>query len=201
MRGSLKLIATSFMRPLAKWRLRQLGRLSPARLHLGCGGTLLAGWINVDLVGQPANIHWDLRHRLPIPDGSVDAVFHEHLLEHLPLPAALPLLRESRRLLRSGGILRVGVPDVERYIRDYVELDGYAATNRPNRPTRLLALGELVYGYQHRSLWDRSTLCLALQEVGFEHVSVRPFGDSAIEPAPDSPKRAAETLYVEGLNP
>jgi SAM-dependent methyltransferase len=46
--------------------------------------------------------------RSPFPDGSFDLVFHQGLLEHFPDPT--PLLRENRRILRSGGILLVDVP-------------------------------------------------------------------------------------------
>nr|MBA2565200.1 class I SAM-dependent methyltransferase [Gemmatimonadota bacterium] len=46
--------------------------------------------------------------RAPFPEASFDVVFHQGLLEHFPDP--LPLLLENRRILRSGGILLVDVP-------------------------------------------------------------------------------------------
>ncbi len=138
---------------------------------------------------------------LPFPDSSVDAVFHEHLLEHLPLTAALPFLQECRRVLRAGGILRVGVPDAGRCVKGVIEADGFVEGGKPVFPTPLLALSELAYGNGHRSLWDDQTLRLALEEVGLKEVSTRPFGKSRLEPAPDSPARADVTLYVEGIGP
>jgi SAM-dependent methyltransferase len=45
---------------------------------------------------------------LPFADSSFDVVFHQGLLEHFRQP--LDLLRENRRVLRSGGHLLVDVP-------------------------------------------------------------------------------------------
>jgi predicted SAM-dependent methyltransferase len=57
------------------------------RRHLGCGGEGKDGWVNIDLLGDPVDVAWNLAHRLPFASNSVDAAFHEHLLEHLPLEA------------------------------------------------------------------------------------------------------------------
>ncbi len=46
--------------------------------------------------------------RLPFRDGALDVVFHQGLLEHFRDPQ--PLLRENVRVLRSGGLLLVDVP-------------------------------------------------------------------------------------------
>lgn len=159
------------------------------------------GWVNVDLIGLPTDLVWDLRKGIPFPDESIDAIFHEHVLEHVTPVAILPLLRECRRVLRTGGTLRVGVPDAERYIRDYVQPSGFIDNCRPGRPTPLLALAELAYCHGHLSLWDGATLCLALKEAGFENVSVRAFGDSSIDPVPDGPNRRIESVYAEGIKP
>jgi SAM-dependent methyltransferase len=173
----------------------------PLRLHLGSGDSRREGWVNIDLLGLPTDLAWDLRKGIPFPEESVEAVFHEHLLEHLSLMATLPFLRECQRVLRRGGVLRVGVPDAERYIRDYVQPSGFIDSFRPGRPTRLLALAEAAYCYGHLSLWDGSTLCIALEEAGFERVRVRAFGDSSISPAPDGPNRRLESVYAEGIKP
>jgi SAM-dependent methyltransferase len=199
LREYLQGTATRLIAPWSRRRARTLLRRQPLRLHLGSGSRRLDGWINIDLLGLPTDLAWDLRKQLPFPDSSADAVFHEHLVEHLPLAAALPLLRECHRVLRVGGILRVGVPDAERYIRDYVQPNGFIESFRPDRPTPLLGFAEAVYCYGHASLWDGQTLCLALTQAGLQHVSVRPFGDSMLTPAPDGLGRAAESVYAEGV--
>jgi SAM-dependent methyltransferase len=199
LRESMQLLLTDSVRPWAARRARRIP--SPLRLHLGSGGTHLNGWVNIDLIGLPVDLPWNLRHPLPFSDGSAEAVFHEHLLEHVPLLAVPTFLQECRRVLQPGGIIRVGVPDAGRYIEDIARPAGVIESLRPGRPTPLMALAEVAYCYGHRWLWDGPTLCAALEEAGFTTVSTRAFGQSAIEPAPDSASRAPETVYVEGIHP
>lgn len=46
--------------------------------------------------------------RMPFPEGTFDVVFHQGLMEHFRDEA--PLLRDNRRVLRTGGHLVVDVP-------------------------------------------------------------------------------------------
>lgn len=62
----------------------------------------------------------DLRRRLPFDDGSADAVYHSHVLEHIDRDRTVAFLEEIRRVLRVGGVHRVVVPDLEARCRDYV---------------------------------------------------------------------------------
>ncbi len=48
--------------------------------------------------------------RLPFPDGAFDVVFHQGLLEHFRKPQAFDLLLENARILKTGGLLLVDVP-------------------------------------------------------------------------------------------
>lgn len=47
---------------------------------------------------------------LPFQDGTFDVVFHQGLLEHFRVPEAEALLKENIRVLKSGGLLLVDVP-------------------------------------------------------------------------------------------
>lgn len=200
MRDRVKSTITQAMAPRARLQaamlLRQGGDL---RLHLGCGPNHLDGWINVDLVSTRCDLPWDLSHPAPFPEASVAAIFHEHLMEHLPLPTAIGFLRECHRLLRPGGILRVGVPDFGRYARDYAGDRTLIERTRPGRPTALMALSELAFCYGHASMWDEESLLCAVRDAGFSEPRTRRFGDSAIDPAPDSWWREAESLYAEAV--
>src|SRR6476646_9135325 len=87
---------------------------TPALLNLGCGQRFHPAWTNLDLTPTDSSIRrWDVTASLPFADASFDAVYHSHLLEHLPAEKALPFLRECRRVLKPGGTLRIAVPDLE----------------------------------------------------------------------------------------
>lgn len=201
LRGRLRVLATDALRPLERRKARRLTAARPVSLHLGSGHLPKEDWVNVDLVlGGPVDVAWNLRRTLPFADGSVRAIFHEHLLEHLDLSSALRLARECHRVLEPGGILRIGVPDAGAYARSYAAGgSGVIEAYRPGRPTAMLALQEVFYLHGHRTMYDDATLCLLLEEAGFRNVRARPSGESALEPAPDTPARAAESLYVEGV--
>jgi SAM-dependent methyltransferase len=62
----------------------------------------------------------DLRTGIPFDTGSVDAVYHSHVFEHIDRDAIPGFLAEVRRVLRPGGVHRIVVPDLEQNIRDYL---------------------------------------------------------------------------------
>jgi SAM-dependent methyltransferase len=70
---------------------------------------------------DPHTIVWDVRRGIPFPDSSFDVVYHSHLLEHIDRHAAPAFLRECVRVLKTDGILRVVVPDLELLSRRYLE--------------------------------------------------------------------------------
>jgi predicted SAM-dependent methyltransferase len=200
-RQTAKVQAARLLAPRERRKAERLAQDAPLKLHLGSGGRRPAGWLNVDIVGMDADLYWDLTRPLPFPDGVADAVFFEHVLEHFPLGQVLDMLAETRRLLAPGGIVRVGVPDFGRYLESYAGDRAFIERERPGRPTALLAVGEVAQSHGHRSVWDAETLELVLTEAGFEQVGRRAYGDSDLEPAPDSPHRESETVYAEGRRP
>jgi predicted SAM-dependent methyltransferase len=199
-RPSLKIASTWSVMLISVWYAYKLIRRGEEiRLHVGCGATRLDNWVNVDLTGSRADLFWDLRCRLPFPNDSIAAIFHEHMLEHLPLSKALSFTQECWQLLRPGGVLRIGVPDFGRYAQSYAYDSRFIDMLRPGRPTPLLAVTEIVYLSGHQSVWDAPTLLLMLREIGFCKVKVRKYGESVLQPPPDSEHRRMETLYVEAI--
>lgn len=62
----------------------------------------------------------DIRQGLPFDDGAFDAVFANHVLEHLSPAQASAFVREVGRVLRPGGVTRIVVPDLEEAARYYL---------------------------------------------------------------------------------
>jgi SAM-dependent methyltransferase len=202
-RGTSRMVLTDLVRARERRKAQRIsrGHQSDLRLHLGSGGEHKIGWVNIDLLGDPVEIAWNLAKPLPLASGSVAAVFHEHLLEHLPLQAGDLLMRECYRVLRPGGILRVGVPDAGRLIRAYGGDQQYLDALHPGSPTPMLAVQELFYWHRHCAMFDAETLCLFFRASGFPDPAERRFGDSDLAQPPDTERRRAETLYVEARKP
>ena len=92
------------------------------KVNVGCGDyPAPKPWVNVDQYqGGPVNpdVVADARH-LPFDDGSVDAVYCGHLLEHLTLEEGVPeLLAEIRRVLKPTGRACFVGPDWDRAVAD-----------------------------------------------------------------------------------
>ena len=78
------------------------------KLNLGCGNKKLAGYLNVDLYGNP-DMRVDLR-AFPWPwvNESVDEIYSRGLFEHLP--EFMRSLRGCRRILQPQGKITMIVP-------------------------------------------------------------------------------------------
>ena len=197
--GRLRALSTAVLKPAARRRLAKLRDSSELRLHLGSGFLSKPGWIDIDLAGARADLVWNLKHGIPFEDGSVDAVFHEHLLEHLTLRNGFQLTRECHRTLKPGGVLRVGVPNAGACLRSYAGIDDPDWAQ--SRPTPMLAVHALFYEHGHRAMYDERLLVAVLSAAGFVDVTPREFGDSRLSPCPDTEVRRDGTLYVEGVKP
>jgi tetratricopeptide (TPR) repeat protein len=139
-----------------------------------------------------------------VADGSVDAVYSSHNLEHL-YPHEVPVaLREMRRVLKPGGFLFVTLPDLEevcaRVAGDRLEDPLYVSPMGPIAPL------DILYGHRpslasgntfmaHRTGFTRGTLARALIEAGFAAVMVQralsAFGLAAVA-FRDRPEETAE---------
>ena len=78
----------------------------------------------------PDNIMvYNLAKGIPFETGSVDVVYHSHMLEHLDRDIAEQFLLEVRRVLKPGGIHRISVPDMEKLCKEYLEHIVFCETN------------------------------------------------------------------------
>jgi predicted SAM-dependent methyltransferase len=140
------------------------------RLHWGCGPRAVPGWTNSDRRAAPGvDLPCDIREGLPVPEASFDYVASMHALQEIPYRELVPVLRELHRVLRPGGVLRLGLPDLDRAIRAYVE--GNAAYFLiPDDEVRTLA-GKLSiqmtwYGHS-RSLLTQTFVAELAEKAGF----------------------------------
>lgn len=91
-----------------------------ALLNLGCGAEGHPAFVNVDLTAAPGVIEYDLRQGIPFPDATFDLVYHSTMLSMMRAADALTFMRECRRVLKPGGVLRVVTEDLEQMCRLYL---------------------------------------------------------------------------------
>jgi SAM-dependent methyltransferase len=124
-------------------------------LNVGCGPVgasdlpvYFDGWkhlrVDVDASVQP-DIVADLTDLSPIADGSADAVWAAHCVEHLYEHQVTLALKEFRRVLRADGFVCMIVPDLQ-------TVAGYLVSDRLHEPLYESAAGpvtphDIIFGY------------------------------------------------------
>lgn len=154
-------------------------------LHIGCGPNIKTGWLNSDYTRHGPDVFvMDATKEFPLPDNAFDYVYTEHMIEHIEFGAGVEMLRQAGRVLKSGGIIRVVTPDVgfllnlyshnrtqleDRYIRWQVKSSFPSAP----RPLAGFVFNIFVRSWNHKFIYDRETLTLALESAGFTSVVER----------------------------
>jgi SAM-dependent methyltransferase len=97
---------------------------APRRLNWGCGPRPVRDWINSDRLSTPGIDHaGDICNGLPFVDDALDYAVAIHALQDLPYLEIVPALKELRRVLRGGGVLRLALPDLDRALAAYARGD------------------------------------------------------------------------------
>jgi SAM-dependent methyltransferase len=86
----------------------------------------------------------DLSRGLPLPDESVDVVYHSHVLEHIDRDHVAAFQAEVRRVLKPGGVQRIVVPDLEILARRYLASLGAARADTGRRSRHDDSVAELL---------------------------------------------------------
>ena len=149
------------------------------KVQLGAGVQALPGWFNTDLQPAPPAVHYlDSTARFPFADASLDYVFSEHHIEHIPWDRAQFMLSECYRVLKPGGGLRIATPSLEvlvglltptpdelqqRYI-DFMAR-GFLQSSMPASAAGVVNNAFVSWG--HQFLYDRPTLLRGLADAGF----------------------------------
>jgi len=90
------------------------------RLNWGCGTEPPGGWVNCDIKeGAGIDVSCDIRDGLPLESSSFDYAASIHALPELSYPDVEPAMAELRRVLKPDGVLRLGLPDLEKAMRAY----------------------------------------------------------------------------------
>jgi len=179
-------------------------------IQFGCGFSAPDEWVNFDasltlfyekipLFGKmftknnirfPGNIRYgDIVKGLPVADNSCLAVYCSHVLEHLALDEIDTALKNVFVMLKTGGIFRMVLPDLEYAIQQYradtspQAAETFMRGTGLGRQKRLKSLPEFLITLwgrsQHLWMWDYRSLEKKLMEVGFSNIRRAEMGDSS----------------------
>lgn len=159
-------------------------------LHVGCGTAPLpaplvaAGWEEIRYDIDPAvrpHVVGSMLDMGVLADGSVDALYSSHNVEHLEAHEVAIALGEFRRVLKPGGTAWILVPDLqvlaERLAEGDVEGELYVSASGP------ISVSDMLWGHRaslsagqkymaHRFGFSAATLQRHLGDAGFGPVKV-----------------------------
>ncbi len=179
-------------------------------VQYGCGFCAPSNWRNFDasltlkyeklpVLGKlykknvqrfPANVEvGNIVKGLPVPENSCRLAYCSHVLEHLSLHDCQKAIRNTYRILESGGLFRFVLPDLEYYIKQYTEDSTPGAAQnfmqgtilgRKEKPRSInTVLFEWLRTSAHLWMWDYKALKQELESAGFTDVRRAAFGDSS----------------------
>ena len=138
----------------------------------------------------------DLRYKLPYKENICEGVYLEHTLEHLYPFEAIKLLSEIYRVLRPNGIVRVTVPDLDLYIREYKKKNKSKSFKKFENGCEMIWY--LTQNFNHYSVWNFDMLKLQLKKNKFTNIKKQKFKKGNNKNILlDRKDRSHETLYVE----
>lgn len=180
-------------------------------VNVGCGPFGQQGWINLDLMPMPGlSLRHDSRKGLPLAENSAARIRCEHFFEHLDYQEEVPrFLNSCLKCLNKGGVLRIVVPDAEKYLIAYQTKNpqrwhdlGWDLQNLPSGFHTQMDIINHVFrqGEEHHYAYDFETLRSTLEQSGFTKVVKTEYGESVDrELCDDQPNHQPYSLYVDAI--
>lgn len=164
------------------------------KLHLGCGNNVLEGWLNADLFSNKNVIYLNITQKMPFLDCTFQYVLAEHTIEHIEYNEAKKMLKEIYRILKKNGVIRIATPSLEKYIGLYqdninefqktvvktmtdnwIRTGFYKASNyapAEEDGDKSFFINDIFMNYEHKFIYNESTLVKLLKSVGFEKIQI-----------------------------
>lgn len=198
------------------------------KLHIGCGGNFFDGWLNSDLVPDNKEIALlDASKPFPIPSDSFDYVYSEHVFEHLTFDQQLNYLKESLRILKPGGKIRIATPNLDFLIhltsdektmteREYLTwncntfLKNVQHGLKEIKDPEVYVINNYFRDWGHQLIHNKSSLFHLIEHIGFETIIFETVAHSQDAALVDLERHAAmitdtynklETMVIEARKP
>lgn len=196
--------------PVYLKRIKKLKKKKNLLVNIGCGPFgIEKGWINLDLYPiKNVYLRTDCRKKLPFSPETCLGIHVEMFLEHLDPVDELPhFLSSCYNSLQQNGILRIIVPDAQKFVRAYLDNDwsemnkiSYGLDDWSKKfPTKMDSLNHVfMQGYEHYGGWDKERISNVLNKAGFSIIKFVEFGIGDFPNGPiDREYHKQNGLYVE----
>lgn len=152
------------------------------KLHIGCQSHPMLGWLNVDIEPKTNGIaYMDATCRFPLPDGCLDYVFSEHMIEHIGLPEGIFMLKECYRVMKKDGVIRIVTPNLKFIVElynsvhpvhsEYVSFsERYFKSAPPPFINDTVVINNFFRDWGHQFIYDEKSLHAAFATVGFQDI-------------------------------
>ena len=179
--------ACVLIRPMQIQRFK--ARNSQFKVIIGAGSDHpVKGWLGTDIMPSMRTIYVDARKRLPFAANSVDYIFSEHMIEHVPHEDGRNLVREIHRVLKPGAKARIATPDLVKIAAlgrpdlSNIERDYVRWSNRKLPPAlrehAAFTINGMFRSFGHQFLYDEQTLACFFREAGFADIERCEVGQS-----------------------
>ncbi|HYD21132.1 MAG TPA: methyltransferase domain-containing protein [Flavipsychrobacter sp.] len=193
----------SILRRGKKWQVNN--KLANKKyLDVGCGHNADKTFVNLDYEWLPnVDIVWDITAKpYPFPDNRFEGIYTEHCLEHIPFEHCDKNIKEFYRMLKPGGIVRIIVPDGEKYVNWYTRKKQGENVKMPDEEyyiSPMHRINGIFRNHGHLFIYDFDTLRILMEKNGFKNVRKCDYLQGANSDLfHDTEMRAVESVYVEG---
>jgi predicted SAM-dependent methyltransferase len=190
--------------PFRRKLIRKFASQTDILLNIGAGPFGEDDWVNIDMFKfKNISFTYDCRKSLPFKANSVKVIRCEHVLEHMDKKyEAKPFLHECYRVLKPGGIMRIIVPDIEKFVKAYYEnkweIAGINYTPQGEWSGADILTHIFRQGGEHKFGYDFESLEYLLKQTGFEYIKRTDYGLSDSQQLiNDQQNHKMHSLYVE----
>lgn len=140
------------------------------KLHLGCGKRFLEGYVHIDIADFE---HIDYKTAVDdlsmFKDKSASEIYASHVIEYFDRDEIRIVLAEWMRVLKSGGILRIAVPNFKELVNVYKTSSKLNNLLGPLYGKWETSEENFIY---HKTVYDMSSLTELLSELGFKDIKL-----------------------------
>ena len=206
--GKARWVASRLRRKLLEYKLQSLG---VRRVNLCCGPKQVPGYFGIDFIAG-CDLRLDLSLcDLPFANDTLEAIVCISAINYFTRRRAEELVLETFRVLRPGGVCRMGVQDMralaERYLRNDTEFffqklpDGRDRFEGPTIGDKFAAwfYGYEIKGIPCRYFYDYDSLAYLFKAAGFSIVDKKQFRESCLKDIELIDNRPDQMFFLEAV--